>query len=292
MSKTRRKNVRRTRKQKIYNMKGCSKKRMCSSKNKTTKCTICGPNCRCGPNCSCPPNCPGNCCGNCSKKMKGGSGCGSCGCPIAPLSYKDTLNYQKGGNCSTCQSINVVQNGGYGAFFKPSLMPGPIVGKAWGPSNNQLPGMNGVGGDRNFLANYGKVIVNDPTRQMMTTDAGYLNRSSMVGGYSYPGSSNNHIETTSGSNTNSSTIGSGSNTDSSAETIYNELNKPNKKISNKKISNKKYKSRGGGLIPQDLVNLGRDVSFNFKSVSNALNGYPQPVSDLPYQGQFPNSNKL
>ena len=31
--------------------------------------------------------------------------------------------------------------------------------------------------------------------------------------------------------------------------------------------------KGGGLLPQDLVNLGRDASFNLQSAYNALNGY-------------------
>ena len=52
------------------------------------------------------------------------------------------------------------------------------------------------------------------------------------------------------------------------------------------------KSRGGGLIPQDLVNLGRNISFNIGSAYNAINGYTAPVNPLPYMDQFPNSTKL
>ena len=44
--------------------------------------------------------------------------------------------------------------------------------------------------------------------------------------------------------------------------------------------------KGGGLIPQDLVNLGRDFSYNFKSAYNALNGYKSPVDPAPYKGQL------
>ena len=50
------------------------------------------------------------------------------------------------------------------------------------------------------------------------------------------------------------------------------------------------KMKAGGLLPQNLVNLGRDVAFNFKSVSNSLNGYDAPTNPLPYKGQFPNSS--
>jgi hypothetical protein len=50
------------------------------------------------------------------------------------------------------------------------------------------------------------------------------------------------------------------------------------------------KVKGGGLLPQNLVDLGRGLEFNFKSVSNTLKGYDTPVSPLPYQDQFSNSS--
>ncbi len=56
------------------------------------------------------------------------------------------------------------------------------------------------------------------------------------------------------------------------------------------------KIKGGGILPQNLVDLGRGIEFNLKSVSNTLNGYSAPVSPLPYQDQFSgsslSSNKL
>ena len=53
--------------------------------------------------------------------------------------------------------------------------------------------------------------------------------------------------------------------------------------------NKSRKVRGGGLMPQEFVNLGRDLSFNLKSSFNSLNGYSAPVNPKPYMDQFPNS---
>ena len=50
------------------------------------------------------------------------------------------------------------------------------------------------------------------------------------------------------------------------------------------------KLKGGGLIPQNLVDLGRGIEFNLKSVSNTLNGYAAPVNPLPYQDQFSKSS--
>ncbi len=40
--------------------------------------------------------------------------------------------------------------------------------------------------------------------------------------------------------------------------------------------------KGGGLIPQDLVNLGRGLMYNVNTAYNALNGYKAPVNPLPY----------
>ena len=49
------------------------------------------------------------------------------------------------------------------------------------------------------------------------------------------------------------------------------------------------KRRAGGIIPQDLVNLGRSMVYGLGSAYNTLNGYPTPVSPLPYKDQLPNT---
>lgn len=67
---------------------------------------------------------------------------------------------------------------------------------------------------------------------------------------------------------------------------------PNSMIGGK---NKKRRSQsGGGLIPQDLLNLGRNFTFNLHSAYNSLNGYNQPVNPMPYKDQLPRSinNKI
>ena len=45
-------------------------------------------------------------------------------------------------------------------------------------------------------------------------------------------------------------------------------------------------TKGGGLIPQDLLNLGRDFGYNFKTAYNTINGYNPPVNPAPYKGQL------
>ena len=271
---SRRRSRRNTRKQKVINMIGCSRKhkhnKSCKNK-KVLGCPKCGPNCHCGPNCNCPHPCPGNCYLNRRmKNQKGGSGCGACGCPIGGLSYKAMNQFggnmgsypevlkqpvmpdmkgdyqgilgigQNGGSCGTCGQTPVNSNQSGGNFFKQiGAMPGPIVGSPLTPNN--LPGEKGIGGD----ANYYKLLntYKDPSTQLSMNDAGYLTKNSMVGGYRY----------------------------------------------NKKSSASSSSKRGGGLIPQDLVNLGRDFSYNFKTAYNALNGYKAPVDPAPYKGQLTGS---
>ena len=49
---------------------------------------------------------------------------------------------------------------------------------------------------------------------------------------------------------------------------------------------KRTMKRGGGLIPQDLVNLGRNITYGVGSAYNAINGYAAPVNPMPYNGQL------
>lgn len=288
------KNRGRKTKKNIYSMIGCAKNhkhnknyynrsKLFSSLGKKS-CPNCSTNCHCSSNCNCPPNCPGNCYLN--RSLKGGSGCGSCGCPIAPLSWKQmnqfggNIDYgksqyppilgpgQNGGSCNTCSQIPVVspiQSGGN--FYKSAApVPGPFVGQAWGTSVNQWPGMDGIGANRNFLSPIGKVINNDPALQMLTPDidAGYRTLNSMVGGYEYLKKENKKKKAKRRTTSNAST----------------KTTSTTKSISSKNISS------GGGLIPQDLLNLGSDISFNVKSAYNALNGYSSPVNPLPYKDQL------
>ena len=50
--------------------------------------------------------------------------------------------------------------------------------------------------------------------------------------------------------------------------------------------------KGGGfsnLLAQDFVNLGRQFQYGLGSTYNALQGYAAPSNPLPWKGQFPNS---
>lgn len=47
--------------------------------------------------------------------------------------------------------------------------------------------------------------------------------------------------------------------------------------------------RGGGVVPQDLVNLGRSMVYGLGSAYNTLNGYATPANPLPYKDQLVDS---
>ena len=190
----------------------------------------------------------------CSKKhmhYHGGSGCGSNGCPIAPLSYS-AMNSIKGGSCTTCggsvsyrPTLGLAQTGGVcttcscsktgGGFYKPAApLPGPFVGKAWGGEVAKWPGVDGVDSGRNYFAN--NLYKVDPQTMMK------------LGG----------------------------------------SRKQKKRVS---TNGKRRRSgiKGGGAF-QDFINLGRDLSYNFQSTYNSLNGYGPAVNPKPYIQPL-NSNK-
>jgi len=49
---------------------------------------------------------------------------------------------------------------------------------------------------------------------------------------------------------------------------------------------KKSKKQKGGFIGQDLLNLGRNISYGLGSAYNSLYGYPQPVNPMPFKDQL------
>jgi hypothetical protein len=149
-------------------------------------------------------------------------------------------SWNKKGGCSSCITGMHGGNGfgaafyngkgGYkgGNFYKPAApIPGPFVGQPWTPAINGWPGVDGIGANRNYIAD--NLYPTDISRQMKLE-----------------GGKRRHSKT-----------------------------KKHRK------SKKSYK-RGGAILPQDLTNLGRELSFSMGSAYNAVNGYPAPVNPAPY----------
>jgi hypothetical protein len=60
-------------------------------------------------------------------------------------------------------------------------------------------------------------------------------------------------------------------------------------------SRKSRKQKGGTLsnfMAQDLINLGRQINFGLGSAYNALAGYSAPTNPLPWKDQLPNTPSL
>lgn len=61
----------------------------------------------------------------------------------------------------------------------------------------------------------------------------------------------------------------------------------NRNSSNLRRSSNLKQKGGWRIIPQDVTNFGRGITSTVVGAYNAVQGYPQPVSYLPYEGQFP-----
>jgi hypothetical protein len=162
----------------------------------------------------------------CSKrhrKQKGG--CNSC----------ITGGLQHGGSKSKMFGSAFSKSGIKGGnFYKHAApIPGPFVGQPWTPAISGWPGVDGVGANRNYIAD--NLYPTDISRQMKVNGGAKLNKSK---------------------------------------------SKKHKTIKMTKMT--KIHKRGGSIIPQDLTNLGRELTFSVGSAYNALNGYPLPVNPAPY----------
>jgi len=159
---------------------------------------------------------------------------GGCGCEAVKQSggCSDTCPMTGGGKhrkhckCSECKGIkckcsecNAKQTGGGMSY------PNGLIGKPWGSSPEQWPGVDGVDGGRNHLG-YNTYSPDDVSRQMKYVSAS----------------------------------GGG-----------------------RKRTMKHRKKQTGGFAGQDLIGLGK---FGAGSFYNAIRGYPQPVSPLPWKDQL------
>jgi hypothetical protein len=114
--------------------------------------------------------------------------------------------------------------------------PDGLTGSAWGGAQGQLPGVDGISGNRNYYS-YNNYNV-DPQTQ------GVVNGRALSGG------------------------------------------SRRRRYGNRHSRSHSHRQRGGGLIPQDLVNMGRQMLFGAGSAYNAYGGYAAPTNPLPWKGQL------
>jgi len=177
---------------------------------------------------------------NASSGQKGGCGCainmtGGCG-PLCASALLVGGAHRRGCKCSQCK----MKGGNVGIPY-----PNGLVGTAWTPASNGWPGVQGSGSG-NYLE-----LNKYPTDVQTSIIATGANPPFSVGG--------------------------------------------KKKGTLKRSQKQNRKQKGGTLsnfLHQDLINVGRQFQFGLGTAYNALAGYSAPVSPLPWRGQIPNTASL
>jgi hypothetical protein len=165
-----------------------------------------------------------------------GGNCGLCGL------MKGGNKHRIGCKCSSCK----MTGGNAGIPY-----PNGLVGSAWTPLTSGWPGVDGVQGGRNFLA---------------------------------PNNYHTDVQT--------AIISTGSQPPFSIGGNQQKIGK-HQKIG-KRFKTRKNQSGGtvSNFLGQDLINLGRQFHFGLGSAYNALAGYSAPVNPLPWTGQLANTPNL
>jgi hypothetical protein len=252
-----------------YNMKGCSKTKTKTRKNKlflggATDLNLAYPS-------KGPPSTgfnflnpqTGGCNGQCAivkggAIMKGGKKSHTCNCSCKScqkgLSTCSCKSCQKGlstCSCKTCQkggtpsACNTCQKGGApcacqkGGAHLP--YPNGLLGNAWTPAISGWPGVDGISMGRNHLGY--NTYNNDVSRQMR---------------------------------------------DVGANPPFTYLKGGKRRKSNNTNNKRKSKTQkaGNNLLVQDLVNVGRQLQYGVGSAYNGIRGYTSPVNPLPWKDQF------
>jgi len=195
-------------------------------------------------------------------KHNGGGGCGSCGCPVGGLTWSEMNKY---GGKSNFFPLNSVPNATVPLNYGPALGASGQIGGSCAMCS-AIPVHSGGGHFYKppslvpgpFVGSaWGPNVSQWPAIDGVGGDRNYFNPYNLNKDPALQMSLN----------------------DAGYKTAYSKVG------GRKRRSNKK----GGGVMPQDLTNLGNNLGFNFKSAYNALNGYPAPVNPLPYKDQLSNS---
>ena len=170
----------------------------------------------------------------CSLLSGGSNKMGGCG-PLCALGFMvGGTRHRHQCKCSECK-----MNGGQSGGNQGIPYPNGLVGTPWTPEITGWPGVNGIQGDNNYIApnNYHT----DIQTAMISTGA---NPPFSVGGR------------------------------------------------RRRKTNRRKTQKGGtfsNFLSQDLLNLGRQFQFGVGSTYNALSGYPAPTNPMPWKGQLANT---
>jgi len=215
--------------------------------------------------------------------------------PLSPSPYAAYVG--KGGNHNPSVSKaypSVTNTGGTMGWLNPSqtirgggiTAPGTsyvngLVGSSWSSNPETWSGVNGVGGDGNHLSL--NTYNNDVSRQMLDIGANYPFNGMLSGGRRSRGSHRCGPNCGPGCKCGRGRRGRGSHRCGPDCGLGCKCGRG--RIS-KYNGNHKKTYRGGGILPQNLVNVGRNFMYNIGASNNAINGYDAPPKPMPYQDQL------
>ena len=162
-----------------------------------------------------------------------------------------------------------------------------LVGSSWSSNPETWSGVNGVGGGGNHLSL--NTYNNDVSRQMLDIGANYPFNGMLSGGRR--GRSSHRCGPDCGPGCK---CGRGRGRGGRSSHRCGPDCGPGCKCgrgrgpsrSSKYNGNHKKTYRGGGILPQNLVNVGRNFMYNIGASNNAMNGYDAPSRPMPYQDQL------
>ena len=197
--------------------------------------------------------------------------------PLSPSPYAAYVGKGGNHNASINKAYPIVKDTGgtmgwlnSGQTIRGGGMTGPgtsyangLVGSSWSSNPETWSGVNGVGGDGNHLSL--NTYNNDVSRQMLDIGANYPFNGMLSGGGR-------------GRHRCGPDCGPGCKC------------RRGRGPSRGHSSNHKKTYRGGGLLPQNLVNVGRNFMNNIAASNNEMNGYAVPPKPMPYEGQLVSDN--
>lgn len=143
-----------------------------------------------------------------------------------------------------------------------------FVGKPWNVYN---------GGHTNYFPSYASVITNDPQLQISMNASGYTHK----GGYTYGSIGSRKSRSKSRDINSSKRIAS-----RSRKSRSRSRSRSKSKKSRLYYKGGRRKQRGGGLLPNELVNIPRQLAFNAESAYNVLTRNNPPTNPLPFKDQL------
>jgi hypothetical protein len=203
------------------------------------------------------------------------------GPPFNGFNFLNPVNQQRGGGCG-CGAVPLMSGGGCGCGGLPFMSGGVKnrshnkhrLGCKCSTCKMNVKSMNGGGGctTGNNGIPYPNGLVGKP----------YVNSSNLPGANGIPGDANYYSNNTYNNDVSRQMIDVGANSPFLGFLGFKGGKKYNK-------TKKQRKQRGGNFsnfLGQDLINLGRQLGNGVGTAFNALNGYPAPVSPLPWKGQL------